>query len=361
MAREVTDRSVVNTTHFAPGTVLGRRYRIDDLIAEGGMGIVYRGWHILLEQVIAIKVMRSEHAHHPRAVARFLSEARAMAQLRGIHAVRVLDIASIQGGPPYMVLEYLDGRDLRSLLDEDGPLPVAQAIDYLLQTCEGLAEAHALGMVHRDLKPENLFLIRLPDDTEVIKIIDFGISKRADGDRCQTLGGQSLGSPGYMSPQQMASPDRVDARADIWSLGVLLFELLTGIMPFGSGSIPQVCYRVLCQEPDSLRSLRKDLPRELENVLGRCLSKLADERYANVQELAEALTPFASEPGAESARRVGRIFGTFARQPDQPLSLDVQWVENPDEQPDILPDAVTRECVASRPPPSSSLRAVRAA
>src|SRR5512140_3596344 len=131
MAREVTDRSVAMTTHFAAGTVLGRRYRIDELIAEGGMGTVYRGWHVLLEQVIAIKVMRPEHAQHPRSVARFLSEARAMAQLRGMHAGRVLDIGSIEGGPPYMVLEYLDGRDLRTMLDEDGPLPMAQAIDYL--------------------------------------------------------------------------------------------------------------------------------------------------------------------------------------------------------------------------------------
>ncbi len=331
MAREVTDRSVAMTTHFAAGTVLGRRYRIDELIAEGGMGTVYRGWHVLLEQVIAIKVMRPEHAQHPRSVARFLSEARAMAQLRGMHAVRVLDIGSIEGGPPYMVLEYLDGRDLRTMLDEDGPLPVAQAIDYLLQTCEGLAEAHALGMVHRDLKPENLFSIRLPDDTEVLKIIDFGISKRANGDRNQALGGQGLGSPGYMSPEQMASPDRVDARADIWSLGVLLFELLTGTMPFGTGSVPQVCYRVLCQEPNSLRSQRKELPRELENVLARCLSKSPEGRYANVRELAEALAPFASEPGVDSVRRVSRILGTIARQQDVPLPLDVQWVEDPDD------------------------------
>jgi serine/threonine-protein kinase len=330
------------TTHYSPGTVLGRRYRIDGLIAEGGMGIVYRGWHVILEQVVAIKVVRAEHAQHPLAVARFLNEARALARLRGIHTVRVLDTGYIEGGSPYMVLEYLDGRDLRAVLDEDGHLPLARAIDYLLQACEALAEAHGLGMVHRDLKPENLFLTRLPDDTEVVKIIDFGISQRIDADRCSTLQGESLGSPHYMAPEQMASPDRVDARADIWSLGVVLFELLTGTVPVGSGSIPQV----LSQEPTPLRSLRGELPRELENVLGRCLSKPADDRFANVQELAEALAPFASEPGVESARRVRRILGAFAAQPDEPLSLDVQWVEDPDDESDNPPRSGLRERAA---------------
>jgi serine/threonine-protein kinase len=343
------------TTHFAAGTVLGRKYRIDGLIAEGGMGIVYRGWHVVLEQVIAIKVLRPEHARQPLGVARFLNEARSMAQLRGIHAARVLDIGHMDGGSPYMVLEYLDGRDLRAVLDEDGPLPLERAIGYLLQACEGLAEAHGLGMVHRDLKPENLFVARLPGHTEVVKLIDFGISKRVATD---TLQGQSLGSPEYMAPEQMGFPDRVDARADVWSLGILLFELLTGTTPFAADSLTQVCHRVLCQAPTSLRSLRGDLPRELENVLAHCLSKPVDERFANVQELAEALAPFASEPGVESARRVRRILDTFAAQPDEPLPLDVQWVEDPDDEPGNPP--VTRERAVPRPPPRT-LRSVQAA
>jgi eukaryotic-like serine/threonine-protein kinase len=263
----------------------------------------------------------------------------------------VLDTGSIDGGIPYLVLEYLDGRDLRTVLDEDGPLPLERAIDYLLQACEALAEAHGLGMVHRDVKPENLVVTRLPDGTEVVKLIDFGISQRVATDKPQ---GQSLGSPQYMAPEQMGFPDRVDSRADIWSLGVLLFELLTGTTPFAAGSLTQVCHRVLCQAPTTLRSLRGELPRELENVLARCLSRPVDERFANVQELAEALAPFASEPGVESARRVRRILDTFAARPDEPLPLDVQWVEDPDDEPGDPP--VTCERAVSR-----TLRAVQAA
>jgi serine/threonine-protein kinase len=316
-----------------PGTIIGHKYRIDELIAEGGMGIVYRAWHLALEQPVAIKVVLSEYAAHPRVVARFLSEARVMAQMRGTHVARVLDTGYLEGGSPYLVLEYLVGRDLRTVLQTDGPLPLSRAVEYVLQACEAMAEAHGLGIVHRDLKPDNLFLTQLPDGTEVLKVIDFGISMRLDAELSSTLQAQNLGSPQYMAPEQITSPDGVDARADIWSLGIVLFELLTNAVPFSAESTDLTCYRILTEEPTPLASLRSDLPPELQALLGQCLCKSRDDRYANVQELAEALLPFAPEPCIESVRRVRCIFSSLHPQPGEVLPVDVQCEEDPESEP----------------------------
>jgi serine/threonine-protein kinase len=191
-----------------------------------------------------------------------------------------------------------------------------------------------LGVIHRDLKPENLFVTRQPDGSELLKVIDFGISKRLDTDvRSYTLQGQSLGSPQYMAPEQMASPDKVDARADIWSLGVVLFELLTNKVPFGGETIPVACVKVLCDEPTSLRALRPELPAELEEVVRRCLRKHPDERYPSVKELAQALVPFASAECAESLGRVRRILSPErasdgARSSLRSLSEERDWTND---------------------------------
>lgn len=313
MSSEATQVATPTMANISLGSVIGRKYRLDALIAEGGMGIVYRGWHLVLEQPIAIKIVRPEYARHPEAVARFLNEARSIAQLRGVHVAHVLDTGRIENGPPYMVLEYLEGHDLRALLEAEGPLAVQRAADYLLQTCEAMAEAHSLGVIHRDLKPENLFLTHQPDGSELVKVIDFGISKRPDADgRSYTLQGQSLGSPQYMAPEQMTSPDKVDARADVWSLGVVLFELLTNQVPFGGDTVPVACVKVLCDEPVSLRSVRPDISVELEAVIQRCLRKQPDERFPSMKELAEALVPFASAERGDALGRVRRILGEKA-------------------------------------------------
>jgi serine/threonine-protein kinase len=227
----------------------------------------------------------------------------------------------------------LVGRDLRAVLQADGPLPLSRAVEYVLQTCEAMAEAHGLGIVHRDLKPDNLFLTRLPDGSEVLKVIDFGISMRLDAELCLTLQAQNLGSPQYMAPEQIASPDAVDARADIWSLGIVLFELLTNAVPFSAESTDLICYRILTAEPTPLAALRRDLPPELQALLGRCLCKSRDDRYASVQELAEALLPFAPEPCIESVRRVRGIFSSLHPQPGEVLPVDVQSKEAPESEP----------------------------
>lgn len=278
------------------GSTLADKYRIERLLAEGGMGIVYEGFHVELEQRVAVKVVRAEYAHHQEAVERFLNEARAIARLRGHHIAKVLDTGRTDTGAPYMVLEYLEGRDLRTVLDSDGPLPIPLAVNYLLQTCEALAEAHAVGLIHRDLKPDNLFISRGADGEDVLKVIDFGISKRIDRNgRCLTKQGQSLGSPHYMAPEQMASPEQVDTRADIWSLGIVLYELLTNAVPFSGESLAAACLQVLTAEPISIRDLRSDVPDALERIILRCLAKQREGRYGSVQELAVELSAFAPE------------------------------------------------------------------
>lgn len=304
------------------GATIGGKYRLDSLIAEGGMGLVYKGWHLVLDHAVAVKVVRPELAHRADAVSRFLNEARAIAQLRGEHVARVLDSGCIKDGPPYMVLEFLDGADLRTVLESSGPLEVQRAIDLILQACEAMAEAHAAGIVHRDIKPENLFLTRQPDGTECIKVLDFGISKRLDVEsrRSYTQQGQSLGSPHYMAPEQMSAPGQVDARADVWSLGVVLFELISGHVPFDGETVPIVCAQVLCKEPLALSTVRPDVPAELEAAVARCLQKTAANRYGSVGEFAEALAPFASPAGAESLLRIQRLLGVEVNM-EEPIDL----------------------------------------
>ncbi|MGC4064645.1 MAG: protein kinase [Polyangiaceae bacterium] len=282
---------------IALGTVIGRKYRIDEVVAEGGMGIVYRGWHLVLELPIAIKVVRPEYVNHVDVVSLFVTEARANAQLRGLHVAHVLDMGRVENGPPFMVLEYLDGRDLRAVLTAEGPLSIWRAADYLVQACDGVAEAHARGIVHRDLKPENLFLARTPDRGEVLKVIDFGISKApAYSKRNSQLRNEGLGSPHYMAPEQISSPENVDGRSDVWSLGVVLFELLTNDTPFRGETVESTCVQVLYHEPGSVRALRPDIPEGLDEIIARCLKKRPDERFQSVRELAAALEPYLSEP-----------------------------------------------------------------
>lgn len=335
------------------GTVIGRKYRIDEVIAEGGMGIVYKGWHLVLEHPIAIKVVRAEYANHPEAGARFVNEARASAQLHGIHATRVLDLGRIDSGPPLMVLEYLDGFDLRKLLSTRGQLSLGKAMDYILQTCEALAEVHAQGMVHRDLKPENLFITRLPDGTELLKLIDFGISKRlGSNDRSLTQQGQGFGSPDYMAPEQMSTPDQVDARADIWSIGVVIFELLTNNVPFPGDTVQVKCASVMCKDPTPLRSIRPDLPVRLEQVVIRCLQKAPAERYGSVSELVQDLVPFASQESALTLGRIRSLFGDTEQEhevssPSSMFPLPIDRPRTTDVTP-LPPEHVTRRVEPKR-------------
>ena len=280
-----------------PGTLIAQKYRVDGVVGWGGMGVVLRATHLELEAPVAIKVLHEELTQREEVVSRLLFEARAAARLRGRHIVRVSDVARLESGAPYIVMELLEGADLATILEDRGALPVIDAVDYLIQACEGLAEAHALGLVHRDLKPENLFIASTPEGG-VLKILDFGISKAVEGSlSCTpratlTSADNAVGSPYYMSPEQMRASRDVDARADIWSLGAILFELLTGRCPFEADSVPSVCAKVLEDGPPSLRALASHVPEGLELIVDRCLRKAVTERFQSVEELASALCEF---------------------------------------------------------------------
>src|SRR5450432_4668375 len=290
---------------FLPGEIIAGKYEVQRLIGSGGMGYVVSALHVELGEKVALKFLRPEALAIPELVERFAREARAAAKIRSEHIARVFDVGSLPDGVPFIVMEHLEGQDLCDVLHQQGPMPIKVAVDYVMQACEALAAAHAAGGVHRDIKPENLFLTRHAQGLDFIKILDFGISKVAlqPGKRAFVRTQMPLGSPVYMSPEQIRSSEHVDARTDIWSLGCVLFELLTGVPAFDEPSLMQLSAAILEHDPVPLRELIPDAPVELENVILRCLEKDVTKRYGNIAELAIALYPFAPRRSRISAER----------------------------------------------------------
>ncbi len=292
------------------GDVIAGKYRLHALLGVGGMGVVFAARHTELNGEFALKFLSREALASPQAVGRFQREARAAAKLRSEHAVRVFDVGTHENGVPYIVMEYLEGGDLGRLLRSGEQLPIAEAVDYVLQTCAAIADAHKAGIIHRDIKPSNLFCVPRADQGLTIKVLDFGISKVVDelpSDGGVTATGNFIGSPSYMSPEQMRSPSRVDLRTDIWSIGVVLYECLTAKLPFPGASFPEICLRVAQDPPLPPRSHRPELPVELENIILKCLEKDREQRYASASELAAALREFAPQAQkqvSESSRRI---------------------------------------------------------
>ncbi|HEX9296415.1 MAG TPA: protein kinase [Polyangiaceae bacterium] len=294
------------------GDALAGKYKVERMLGKGGMGYVVAARHMQLEQPVAIKILIPELCENEEAVARFLREARASVRIQSEHVARVLDVGTLDDGAPYMVMEFLEGRDLARELEDRERLPVSEAVDYLLQACEALAEAHALGIIHRDLKPANLFRTRRSDGSALIKVLDFGISKAIAVDAQPAIvtltNTQGLiGSPFYMSPEQVRRPKTVDRRSDIWSLGIILHEFLSGAPPFVSDTPMSILAAVVTDTPPDLRTIRSDVPEGLQGVILRCLDKEAHRRFKDVVELATALKPYAPLTGAAAVARISAI------------------------------------------------------
>jgi serine/threonine-protein kinase len=263
------------------------------------MGTVLAAHHELLDLPVAVKLLSPDFVRNGPMVERFLREARAAARMKSEHVARVTDVGTLESGQPYIVMELLLGEDLEQRRERLGRLPIQEAVDFVLQALEAMAQAHAAGIVHRDLKPANLFLARLPDGREVVKVLDFGIAKLIDpggggGDARSLTGEHTLGSPSYMAPEQIRSPSQVDHRVDIWAIGVILFDLLTGELPFRGDTVGEIFGNVLVGSAPALRSLRVDVLPALEGTVDRCLQRDPEKRFADVHELALALAPHGS-------------------------------------------------------------------
>jgi serine/threonine protein kinase len=285
-----------------PGQLVAGKYRVESVLGRGGMGVVVSATHLVLDQPVAIKFLRPEACGNSTAVARILREARTVIRMETEHVARVLD-CGVETDTPFVVMELLHGRSLARELALRGPLPVAEACDYLLQACDAIGEAHALGIVHRDLKPGNLFLARRRGGVSQIKVLDFGLSKvlaagEILGENSLTDAHSLLGTPLYVSPEQLRSSKEVDAHTDVWALGLLLYQLITGFTPFYARSIPKLFAQIAREPAQPLRELRPDVPPELDAVVQRCLAKVPEDRFANAAELGLALAELVECPAA---------------------------------------------------------------
>jgi serine/threonine-protein kinase len=304
------------------GQVVAGKYRVERVLGTGGMGVVVAAHHIQLDQRVALKFLHREAMGSRESVNRFLREGQVLARLKSPNVARVMDVGTLDQGVPYLVMEYLQGADLGAVLQERSQLPVPEAVGYVLQACEAIAEAHAAGIVHRDLKPSNLFLTQGPDGLPLVKVLDFGISKAtavqqplAEVEGSVTATGSLVGSPLYMSPEQIRNPKKVDVRTDIWSVGVILYELLSGITPFEGETLSGALAAIVADAPAPIRTLRPDVPAEIEEVLKRCLHKDANGRFSSIAELAHALGDFVTAESRGSVMRIARVLGVVMPQP----------------------------------------------
>ncbi|MBK7580199.1 MAG: protein kinase [Myxococcales bacterium] len=301
------DRDWMPTT----GAMIANKYRVEGLLGRGGMGAVVTAREAGSDRPVAIKLMPPRATRSRAAVERFLREGRAASAVSSEHVVRVLEVGQSDEGAPFIVMEHLEGATLGRVLKQRGALPIKEALHYVLQTCAAVAECHAMGIVHRDLKPDNIMVLGEPGRDAMVKVLDFGVSKSdwlEQAARVRLTGtADVLGTPTHMSPEQVRSSKSVDARTDIWALGVILYEALTGSPPFIADNLPALCAAIVSDDPRPPRELRPDLPRGLEAVILHCLDKHPDARPFSVRSLAEMLAPFAGEGGLVALDKVRAI------------------------------------------------------
>ncbi|MBS2016150.1 MAG: serine/threonine protein kinase [Deltaproteobacteria bacterium] len=278
-------------TTFAPGFVIGQKYEVVRTLGTGGMGTVVAARDTMVDKIVAVKVMHEEMAKDADHVERFLREGRAAARLESEHTTRVFDVGRMPSGAPFLVMEYLDGEDLE-VIGERRQFTVDEVVDYVLQACAAISEAHKAGLVHRDLKPQNLFLTKAPGGRTLVKVLDFGLAKdleRLNTQEQLTTENMILGSPHFMSPEQIRAPNQVDKRTDIWALGATIHHLFTGEPPWSSQTVFGLIARIMAEPPPPVRQKRPDVPEALEAIIARCLERDPAKRFESVDALAGAL------------------------------------------------------------------------
>ena len=356
-----------------PGGIVGGKFRVDRVLGEGGMGIVVAATHLQLGQTVALKCMRPEVVS-PSYTKRFMREARASVKLKSQHAARVLDVGAFEDGMPYIVMEYLEGTDLSDLLKKRGRLPVHEAVEYILQACEAIGEAHSYGIVHRDIKPANLFLAQGPGGAPTIKVLDFGVSKFVDveaqgddtnpggrtrdasrtplraNDSIVTRATDMLGSPSYMAPEQVLNASAADTRSDIWSIGVILFKLVCGRGPFTAESLGELVQQVMKNRIPTVSEVLPECPPGFSEVVAKCLQRDRLKRFADVPELARALAPYAQNGNAPSLERAAILGAAFSYTPAPPRAMA--------QAPIATPLGIAGAQLPGPPPPSQGERGV---
>src|ERR1700722_10670012 len=340
------------STYPQPGDVLDGKYRVERLLGEGGMGAVAKATHLLRRAPVALKFMSGAVLSLPGAVERFVNEGGAASQIDSDHVVKVFDVGRLPNGSPYLVMEYLDGLDLGQLLERDGPtLAAPRAVHFTVQALRALQTAHAAGIIHRDMKPSNCFVIDKDGEADFVKLVDFGISKvrtSEDGQGAHlTRTNSALGTPLYMSPEQARSPRDVDHRTDLYSVGAILYEMLSGRTPYTaeSGEYTEILFKIFTTEPEPLGQIRPDLPPGLVAVVHRALQRDLDARYPTAVDMAEALVPFADE-------RSGQVFTRLRSGRRSQTPAPLHSVTPIDEGARAKQSEATARTFASGQPPS---------
>ncbi|MCA9630591.1 MAG: serine/threonine protein kinase [Myxococcales bacterium] len=291
--------------------MLAGKYRIERVLGRGGMGVVVQAHHTVLGERVAIKFLLTEQVASNDAMVRFLREAKAAARIKSQHIARVSDVGTLDDGAPYMVMEYLEGRDLSQVLEVERVIRTEDAVDFIIQACDAIAEAHSAGIIHRDIKPANLFLTRHHDGSPLIKVLDFGISKFNSAEEPDgiTRTAAIMGSALYMSPEQLQRTKAVDLRTDIYALGITLYELLSCRQPFEAETLPELAVAIVMGEPTPLGQLRPDLDPGLIAVIEKAFARDLGQRYQNVGDFVLALQPYAPARCAALVERIARTAG----------------------------------------------------
>ena len=308
-----------------PGEVLEGKYEIQRVLGTGAMGAVVRATHLLRQAPVALKFMSPQVMNRPGIVRRFLNEGVAASQIDSDHAVKVLDVCELDTGVPYLVMEYLEGEDLKEMLEREGNPgldDIPRAVHITLQILRGLQVAHRAEIVHRDMKPANVFLVTKDGAPDFVKIVDFGISKIRQPDQIElTNVGSALGTPLYMSPEQARNPKDVDPRSDLYAVAAILYEMIAGQPPFvpESGTLSELMIKLGTEEPASLEETRSNLPVGFWATVARGLAKLPEQRYQSAKEFAEALAPFADERSSHVLKQMAsRTLAGVSRMPPAP-------------------------------------------